>query len=199
MLATSFNKDLKLTPNEIRTLVRHELGDVIVAGIYGKKVINKRCLINADKDKNGEKKYLLQVEGDCLIQVMAVPQIDPLKVTSNNVKSIEKLLGIEAARKTIINEVQKIMDHHGIKVDNRHVMLLSDIMCSSGSIIALTRHGLKRSKSSALMLASFEQTEDHLLKAAVQHRTDLLQGVSERIIVGQQIHLGTGSVQMWQK
>lgn len=41
---------------------------------------------------------------------------------------VEKTLGIEAARTTIINEIQYTMVNHGMSIDRRHVMLLSDLM-----------------------------------------------------------------------
>lgn len=41
---------------------------------------------------------------------------------------VEKTLGIEAARSTIINEIQYTMVNHGMSIDRRHVMLLADLM-----------------------------------------------------------------------
>lgn len=41
---------------------------------------------------------------------------------------MEKTLGIEAARTTIINEIQYTMVNHGMSIDRRHVMLLADLM-----------------------------------------------------------------------
>jgi hypothetical protein len=41
---------------------------------------------------------------------------------------VEKVLGIEAARRTILNEIQHIMKEHGMVIDPRHVMLLGDVM-----------------------------------------------------------------------
>lgn len=41
---------------------------------------------------------------------------------------VEKVLGIEAARRTIINEIQYTMSSHGMSIDPRHVMLLGDVM-----------------------------------------------------------------------
>jgi DNA-directed RNA polymerase beta' subunit len=38
-------------------------------------------------------------------------------------------LGIEAARVTIMNEIQYTMKEHGMNIDTRHVMLLADLMC----------------------------------------------------------------------
>ena len=41
---------------------------------------------------------------------------------------VEQILGIEAARQTIMNEIVHVMQGHGIQVDMRHVMLLADTM-----------------------------------------------------------------------
>lgn len=49
--------------------------------------------------------------------------------TSNHVMEVEKVLGIEAARKTIIGQIHYTMDSHGLGVDPRHLMLLGDVMC----------------------------------------------------------------------
>jgi DNA-directed RNA polymerase III subunit RPC1 len=218
-------QESKLTTMEALNLFKNELRNVVICGIYSKKLVNKRAIINA-AESGGVTTFKLQVESDALLQVMGIEGVDSNNVSSNNVKgkhrkkrkvkgtffcdfffflhfhqrtAVEKVLGIEAARTTIAAEVQKIMQHHGIVVDHRHTMLLADLMTASGTVLACTRHGLKKMKNSALMLASFEQTEDHLTLAALRGRTDPVRGVSERIIVGQQIHLGTGSVQMWQK
>ena len=43
-----------------------------------------------------------------------------------------------------------------------------------------------------MMLASFEKTTDHLFDAAVHGRKDNINGVSECIIMGTPIPLGTG-------
>ena len=47
---------------------------------------------------------------------------------TNHVDEVQKVLGIEAARNTIINEIQYTMSKHGMTIDNRHVMLLADVM-----------------------------------------------------------------------
>jgi DNA-directed RNA polymerase III subunit RPC1 len=48
--------------------------------------------------------------------------------SSNHVTEVAQVLGIEAARRTIIKEIQFIMESHGMIVDPRHVMLLGDVM-----------------------------------------------------------------------
>lgn len=50
------------------------------------------------------------------------------QTSSNHVIETAQVLGIEAARVTIINEIQYTMGEHGMSIDPRHVMLLGDVM-----------------------------------------------------------------------
>mmetsp|Transcript_29974 Transcript_29974/g.22245 ORF Transcript_29974/g.22245 Transcript_29974/m.22245 type:complete len:102 (+) Transcript_29974:711-1016(+) len=98
---------------------------------------------------------------------MRIPGIDFRQTKSNHVLEIEKVLGIEAARATIINEIQQTMESHSIKIDIRHLRLVADVMTFKGQVLGITRFGVQKMKSSTLMLASFEKTTDHLYDAAI--------------------------------
>ena len=50
-----------------------------------------------------------------------------------------------------------------------------------------------------LQLASFEKTPDHLFEAASKGKIDTIDGVSECIIMGQSVKLGTGAMQVVRK
>jgi DNA-directed RNA polymerase III subunit RPC1 len=108
------------------------------------------------------------------------------------------VLGIEAGRRTIMQEIKVTMDGHGLTVDPRHVTLLADLMCYTGSVLGITRFGIAKMKSSVLMLASFEQTTDHLFEAAMRGAKDGIRGVSESIICGTGIPCGTGTFDLVQ-
>ncbi len=60
--------------------------------------------------------------------VMGTPGVDGRHTTSNHVIEAEQTLGIEAARKCIIDEIQYTMASHGMSIDLRHTMLLADVM-----------------------------------------------------------------------
>ncbi|KAI5183174.1 hypothetical protein PAEPH01_2926 [Pancytospora epiphaga] len=128
--------------------------------------------------------------------ILSVPGIEPYGTKSNNVMETQEVLGIEAARTLIISEIEFTMGKHGIKVDHRHVMLLADMMCFRGEVLGITRFGIGKMRSSTLMLASFEQTADYLFNAAVQGKNEKIVGVSESIIMGVPISLGTGVTQL---
>lgn len=61
-----------------------------------------------------------------------------------------------------------------------------------GEVLGITRNGIAKMKDSVLMLASFEKTTDHLFDAALHGRSDQITGVSESIIMGIPMPVGTG-------
>lgn len=83
-------------------------------------------------------------------------------------------------------------DGYGLDIDRRHMMLLADVMTYRGQILGITRFGIAKMKESAMMLASFEKTSEHLFNAASHGKKDYIDGVSECIIMGRPIPLGTG-------
>ena len=60
-------------------------------------------------------------------------------------------------------------------------------------MLGITRFGIAKMKDSALMLASFEKTTDHLFDAALYGKKDAIEGVSECIIMGIPMPIGTGN------
>lgn len=173
--------------------IRKQILEVKLAGLdqVSRVVIN--CS-NKDKDE-----YELFIEGKGLNKVLNVPGINSYETLSNDLLEVEKSLGIEAARSMIIKEVEFIMGKHGIKVDHRHILLLADTMSCRGEILGITRFGIGKMHSSTLMLASFEQTADYLFNSAVCGMEENIGGVSESIILGIPISLGTGSFGLYWK
>lgn len=167
---------------------------VIVQGIPSVS----RAVINEEM-QDGKKQYYLLVEGYGLQDVMCVPGVDARYCKSNHIMEMQRVLGIEAARAMISSEIKYIMTAYGITVDRRHLMLLSDVMTFKGEVLGITRFGVAKMKESVLMLASFEKTTDHLFDAAVHAREDAIVGVSECIIMGVPIPIGTGIFKLLQK
>lgn len=174
--------------------LKEELPKVVVQGIPEVA----RAVIHID-EQSGKNKYKLLVEGDNLRAVMATHGVNGSRTTSNNTYEVERTLGIEAARSTIINEIQYTMVNHGMSIDRRHVMLLADLMSYKGEILGITRFGLAKMKESVLMLASFEKTADHLFDAAYFGQKDSVCGVSECIIMGIPMNIGTGLFKLLHK
>lgn len=165
--------------------MRRSLPQVVVAGYssVGRAVIN---------DLGSGQGYNLLVEGYGLREVMTTEGIVGNSTTSNHIAEIEQVLGIEAARSTISHEITYTMSKHGMTIDPRHVALLADVMTYRGQVLGITRFGIAKMKDSVLMLASFEKTTDHLFDAARYAKQDDIDGVSECIIMGSPMPVGTG-------
>ena len=140
--------------------------------------------------------YMIYTEGSNLAGVLEHEYIDGRRVKTNNILEIYDVLGIEAARNSIIHEASSTLSEQGLTVDIRHIMLISDIMTSEGDVKAIGRHGISGRKSSVLARAAFEITSTHLLRAGITGETDGLSGVAENIIVGQPVTVGTGAVEL---
>lgn len=149
----------------------------------------KRVVIRKEGDE-----YILYTEGSSIKKVMQFEGVDPTRIKTNNISEIGEVLGIEAARNAIINEATDTLREQGLSVDVRHIMLVADIMTVDGELKQIGRHGVSGEKASVLARAAFEVTVNHILDAAIRGDVDDLKGVTENVIVGQPIQLGTGDV-----
>jgi DNA-directed RNA polymerase subunit A" len=156
--------------------------------IKGIKDITRAIIRKQDSE------YVIYTEGSNFKEVLDMEKIDPTRTTTNHIQEIYEVLGVEAARNSIIREASSTLGEQGLTVDLRHIMLVSDIMTNDGDVKAIGRHGISGRKSSVLARAAFEITSTHLMRAAIIGEEDYLDGVAENVIVGQPVTLGTGAV-----
>ena len=145
--------------------------------------------------KEGDE-YVIYTEGSNFKQVLKVPGVDPTRTRTNNIWEIAEVLGIEAARNAIIEEIVNTMREQGLEVDVRHIMLVADMMTLDGVIMPIGRHGIVGEKASVLARAAFEITTQHLFEAAERGEVDPLNGVVENVLIGQPVPVGTGTVRL---
>jgi DNA-directed RNA polymerase III subunit RPC1 len=170
-------------------VLKDTLPNVVVSGMRSAK----RAVVNKTPGKqDAPTVYTVLVEGYGMREAMNMEGVDGRRTASNHIAEIQAVLGIEAARRCIMAEIQSIMTHHGMLVDHRHIHLLGDCMTNRGEVLGINRFGITKMRHSTLMLASFEKTSDHLFDAAVHQREDEVAGVSDAIIMGNSVALGTG-------
>ncbi|MFX1511283.1 MAG: DNA-directed RNA polymerase subunit A'' [Promethearchaeota archaeon] len=179
--------ELKDSSPEQLPKLSEKIEDVRLKGIKG----IKRVIIR----KEGEE-WILYTEGSNLPEVLRITGVDPEKTTTNHIHEIKDTLGIEAARNAIIKEAMGVLQDQGLDVDMRHMMLVADLMTLDGTLRQIGRHGISGEKDSVLARASFEVTVKHLLESSARSEVDNLRGITENVIIGQIIPLGTGSVDL---
>lgn len=154
--------------------------------------VNKMEYVDG-KFKN-KKEWVIQADGTSFKDILKHPSIDSTRTIHNDINIIYETLGIEAARDAIIYEIQQVIEGGGSYVNYRHIALLADVMTNRGYIMSIDRHGMKKSTNQTLSKCSFEETPDILFKAALFGEHDTVTGVSSNIMLGQEIQMGTGSV-----
>jgi len=165
--------------------MREKILKKVVKGIRG----IKRGLITLT---DNEKEWVIKTEGTNLQGVIQIEGVDIARTISNHIHEVEKLFGIEAARNLIIKEAQKVLEQQGLDVDSRHLLILADLMCTTGTIQSIGRHGITGSKSSVFARAAFEVTVNQLLDAGLYGEEERLLGIPENVIIGQVCPIGTG-------
>ncbi len=143
-----------------------------------------------------DNKFILITVGSNLKNVLDITGVDSTKTISNNIYEIADVLGIEAARNSIINEIMLVVNSQGLNIDIRHIMLLADLMTSNGCVRAIGRYGIAGKEKSVLASAAFEETIKHLTSAAYKKETDNLSGIVGNVLMNQVLKIGTGSFKL---
>jgi len=169
------------------------LNGIVFRGVPGIKSItfreDKDMLELVDGSYKQITQYVLDTDGSNYLQVMNHPYVNSSRLMSSHVHDIYDILGIEATRALLLNEITTLFEEAG--VNNRHLGLLCDVMTRAGRLMSADRHGINKTDIGPLAKASFEETEKILLNAALFGEMDPVTGVSANIMTGQPIRGGT--------
>jgi DNA-directed RNA polymerase II subunit RPB1 len=170
-----------------------------IDNITSSDLIHERKLnFNSDNgNMDVDKEYIVYTSGINMEKVKYIKGINNSLTTCNDVSTIYRLYGIEAARQILINEFMTTFNSGGSKsVNHSHMSVLIDMMTHLGFIISIDRHGLDKVESEPIAKASFEKQMDHFLNAALFNQKDNIQSVSSRIMLGRVIPGGTGAFEL---
>ena len=191
----------------LRNLEQHLLTTLTIRGVEGvskafidfRKVsrIGNDGAVTIDNNDPLCKEWFLTTNGTALKSTLEIDEVDPYRTYSNSFLETLSVLGIEAARAAISRELLRVLSFDGSYVNHRHLTLLVDVMTSRGYLMAVTRHGINRADTGALMRCSFEETVEILLDAAAAGEIDDCRGISENVMLGQLAPLGTGEMDVF--
>lgn len=199
-------KKYTIKPNENKLLIKVTVPDEPDAQTLltlKSKLLNTRVKGVPDIERvtivKQDEEWVIQTAGSNLAKVVAVDGIDLTRITTNNVYEIWQTLGIEAARTALIKEITNTLEEQGLEVDTRHIMLVADLMTSKGYLQQIGRHGIAGTKTSVLARAAFEITVPTIARASLEGQIETLKGVTENVIVGATVPVGTGMVDLYMK
>lgn len=176
-----------------------QLLDLRLRGIDGitKIELTDNKYVNYDNDGNviEDKEIMLQTEGSNLLDILCQDFVDNTRTTTNDIVEICDVFGIEAVRQKIFDELTTV--YKGEEPNPRHIELIADVMTYRGRLMQIDRHGINRNgETGVISKASFEESVNMFVKAAVFAETDKMKGVSANILAGQLCNCGTNNFQV---
>jgi DNA-directed RNA polymerase subunit A" len=185
---------IKTKKSDLRNLrkLKYSLLETHVKGIRG----ISQVVVTKEETSAGRVEWVISTLGSNLKKVFEIEGVDTTRTMSNNIFEIYDVLGVEAARNAIIRQVQYTLEEQGLGVDIRYIMLLADLMTTTGKIRAIGRYGIAGQKASVLVRAAFEETKKHLTSAAIRGEKDMMKGTVENIMTNQLVPIGTGAFEL---
>ena len=176
------------------------LENIILRGIKGiHKVILRKIKDNV-VEKNGvfnkQDIWVLDTIGTNLMNVLALDYIDNTRTFSNDIVEVFNVLGIEAARQIIYNELVDVVEFDGTYINYHNYSVLCDRMTFTSKMISIFRHGINNDNIGPIAKASFEETPEMFLKAARHAELDTMRGISANVMCGQEGFFGTSCFQV---
>lgn len=176
---------LDMSKENFKTIykVKEKIKEVILTGV---KNISQVLVVKRGKD------FVILTAGSNLKDLLNFKGVDSTRISTNDIHEVANILGIEAARQVIIEEIQKVIVSQGLNVHKKHSLLVADTMTGSGAVKGITRMGIISDKSSILARASFETPVPQFVQATKTGTKDKLASVIENIILNQPVPVGTG-------
>ena len=188
--------DIYMLKNFQNQLLQH----IILRGVKGIHKVILRKIVDNVVNKNGlyvkQDIWVLDTIGTNLLDVLALDFIDQNRTISNNIMEIYDVLGIEAARQTIYNELMEVVEFDGTYINYHNYSVLIDRMSFTHKLISIYRHGINNDDIGAIAKASFEETPEMFLKAARHAELDNMRGISANVMCGQEGTFGTSAFQV---
>ncbi len=196
------NKD---TQRKLLFKIKNDCLQTKISGIKGIDLIKKLDMktykknISVQRVKNKvHHNFALHIEKisktdiHILQEILSLDNIDQRLTISNEMREVQEILGLEAARQVFFNEMRTVFAAYGIDITKHHYEVLADSVSYSGKFTAIARTGVNRRETGPLTKASFEETFSMFMKGGLFGEYDGLFGVSGNILVGKKPGFGTG-------
>lgn len=184
---------------ELRALESHLMENLVIWGLrnVSRVTMRDRQVMKYDeisKVYQKSREWLLYTDGTEFRAILGRMGVDQRYTVTNDVVEVYDVLGVEAARQSIINEFNEVMVDSGVNF--RHISMLVDNMTHRGRIVSVDRFGINRSDIGVLSKASFEESVEQIITSAVFAEKDPMNSIAANVMLGQIAPCGTGQTEM---
>jgi DNA-directed RNA polymerase II subunit RPB1 len=176
------------------------LDKLVLRGIKNIKKVTPRKILDSLVMEDGsftkKETWVLDTVGTNLMHLLSLTDIDVTRTYTNDIQEIYRVLGIEAARQSIMNEISEVIEFDSTYINYHHISVLCDRMTCNDKLVSIFRHGINGDDIGPIAKASFEETPEMFLKAARHGILDTMRGVSANVMCGQEGYFGTSAFQV---
>lgn len=175
------------------------LDNLVLRGIKNISRVIPRKITDSLVEEDGifvkKETWVLDTVGTNLLDILGLDYIDANRSYTNDIQEIYRVLGIEAARQAIFNEISEVIEFDSTYINYHHLSVLCDRMTCNSKMVSIFRHGINNDNIGPIAKASFEETPEMFLKAARHAELDSMRGVSANVMCGQEGFFGTSAFQ----
>ena len=176
------------------------LDKLVLRGIKSIKKVTPRKILDSLVMEDGsftkKETWVLDTVGTNLMHLLSLTDIDVTRTYTNDIQEIYRVLGIEAARQSILNEISEVIEFDSTYINYHHLGMLCDRMTCNDDMVSIFRHGINNDNIGPIAKASFEETPEMFLNAARHAELDTMRGVSANVMCGQEGYFGTSAFQV---
>jgi DNA-directed RNA polymerase II subunit RPB1 len=176
------------------------LNNMVLRGVKDIGRVIPRKITDSVTEKDGKYArrdiWVLDTVGTNLLDLLSVDYVDTTRTITNDIQEIYRVLGIEAARQAIFDEISEVIEFDSTYINYHHLSLLCDRMACNDKMVSIFRHGINNDNIGPIAKASFEETPEMFLKAARHAELDPMRGVSANVMCGQEGYFGTSAFQV---
>ena len=193
------SREMQLKLDKARVYINNDnkiyfyIRDVVLPALLDEPLFGIKGIKSAFPVRTSSGEWVAKTEGSNLADILVLQGVDFTRTFSDFPQENMRILGIEAARTSLIREFNTVISMDGSYVDKRHILLLVDAMTNAGVLSAISRHGIDKEQVGVLSKASFEENLSNFIKAAEQGDLEPMQSSSANIMMGKYIRSGTGS------
>jgi len=176
------------------------LDNLVLRGVKDISKVMPRKITDSMVEKDGQyerqETWVLDTVGTNLLALLSLDYIDVQRTFTNDIQEVYRVLGVEAARQCIFNEIEEVLAFDSTYINYHHLSVLCDRMTCNDSMVSIFRHGINNDDIGPIAKASFEETPEMFLRAARHGELDPMRGVSANVMCGQEGYFGTSAFQV---
>lgn len=156
----------------------------LISGVQGVKKAYSREDLSTHE-------WVMDTDGAQFLDILtASSDIDTVRTMVNDIHEIASVLGIEAARRFLFEDISRVISHDGTYINPRHISLLVDVMTASGDLTAASRDGISRDDAGPNAKIMFEKSIDNAMIACAFGEVDSMTSLASSVMYGKVALLG---------